>query len=271
MRPFSDRYGIHEGRSLPDGGVSGIAMPFDESDGRPGIAFSDDGELILFEYKTFAPSAFTLQLREGTPSAAGVQFQFQHGGRQHDGGNSNTLAALPIGRVEKLEAAPAALLFSASFNDTSLSKEVQISVARNELSEVSVGLMIEDFELAKDAEGKPFVRVTQARILDVSIVDHGQYPQARILEHLALAAPSTFRDSVPNGQSLVGAIERYAAAPTDVGTPIGSQATTPVATSTKNGPGDAEMVVSKEAWGNLWGAYNDLVTENATLRLQVPT
>ncbi len=268
MRPFSDRYGIHEGRSLPEGGVSGIAMPFNESDGRPGIAFSDDGELILFEYKVFDPHAFDAQLSEGTPSEAGVQFQFQHGGRQHDGGSSNSLAALPIGRVEKLEAAPAALLFSASFNMTSLSKEVQISVARNELSDISVGAMILDFELETDSESRPFVRITQARILDVSIVDHGQYPQARILEHLALSVRDSF--SLKEGQSLVGAIEKYATAPADVGTPIVPHRT-PVATSTKNGPGDTEMVVSKESWGNLWGALNDLRTENATLRLQVPT
>ncbi len=262
MRPFSDRYGIHEGRSLPGGGVSGIAMPFDESDGRPGIAFSDEGEMILFNYKVYAAKAFS-------ESTVGVQFQFQHGGRQHDGGNTNPLAAVPIGRIEKLEVTPAALLFSASFNETHLAKEVQHSVGRNELTDSSTGLLIEDFELDTDAEGLPFARVTQARVLDVSIVDHGAFPQARILEHLALDAPDSFAKGVPDGQSLVGAIERYARARTDVGTPI-VPAVTKVATSTKNGPGDDEMVVSKEAWGNLWGALNDLRTENATLRLQVP-
>ena len=270
MRSFSERYGIHEGRSLPEGGVRGIAMPFNESDQRPGIAFSDEDDLIIFEYKLYDATAFDLQLDEDSPSKAGVQFQFQHGGRQHDGSNSNPLAAIPSGRVEKLEVTPAALLFTASFNVTSLSKEVQISVARHELSDISVGSMIEDFVLENDADGQPFVRIIQARLLDVSIVDHGQYPQARILEHLALAAPRTFIDAVPKGQTLVGAIERYTAAPTDVGTPIVPR-TTPVATSTKNGPGDNEMVVSKEAWGNLWGALNDLRTENATLRLSAKT
>ena len=261
MRPISERYGIHEGRSLPGGGVSGIAMPFDESDGRPGIAFDDNGTLILFEYKVYPAAAFS-------ESTENVQFQFQHGGRQNDGGNTNPLAAIPIGRIEKLEVAPAALLFSASFNQTHLAQEVQHSVGRNELTDISTGMLIEDFELDTDPEGRPFVRVTRATILDVSIVDHGQFPQARILENLAKQVPDAFAAAVPDGQTLVGAVEHYAVR-TDVGTPI-VPATTKVATSTKNGPGDGEMVVSKADWGNLWGALNDLRTKNATLRLQVP-
>lgn len=267
MRPFLDRYGIREGRSLPGGGVSGIAMPFETSDQRPGIAFSDEGELLMFEYKVYAAKAFDAHISAGTPI---VQFQFQHGGRQHDGSNANPLASIPIGRIESLEATPAALLFAASFNSTSLSQEVQIAVGRNELTDISTGLMIEDFELDTDSEKRAFVRVTQARVLDVSIVDHSQFPQARILEHLALSVTAeSFAARRRGDETLIGAIERYAAL--DKGTPIGFQAkTTVVATSAKNGPGDDEMVVTKAAWGNLWGALNDLRTVNATLRLQVP-
>lgn len=271
MRPFSDRYGITEGRSLPGGGVSGIAMPFNVSDERPGIAFNDEGELLFFDYKVYGEHSLDAHIAAGLPL---VQFQFQHGGRQHDGSNANPLTSIPIGRIEKLDATPAALLFQATFNDTSLSKEVQIAVRRRELTELSAGLMVEDFELDTDADGKNFVRITRARLLDVSIVDHGQFPQARILEHLALTVPGEFAAALPDGQTLVGTIQRYAAS-TDGGTPIGPSASYVARPnsrmSTNNGPRENEMVVEKEAWSNLWGALNDLRTENATLRLQVPT
>ncbi len=266
MRQFVDRYGIAEGRSLPGGGISGIAIPFNASDQRPGIAFNDEGELLFFDYKVYGEHSLDAHIAAGLPL---VQFQFAHGGRQHDGGNSNPLASIPIGRIEQLEATPAALLFSATFNATALSKEVQVAVGRGELTELSAGLMVEDFELDTDADGKHFVRITQARVLDISIVDHGQFPQARILEHLALDVPEGFAAAVPDGQSLVGAVQHYAA-PISGDKPLGTQIL-PRATSTNNGPGAGEMIVSQEAWGAVWAALNDANTEIATLRLGVDT
>ncbi|KKN32170.1 hypothetical protein LCGC14_0816670 [marine sediment metagenome] len=286
MRPLFERYGISEARPLADGGIAGIALPFNVSDQRPGAAFMDDGTLRFFAYKVYDPGMFDTQLAQ-TDYGGRVQFQWTHGGRSPENMTGEALAQIPIGRVTQLQATPTLLMFQAVFNSTSLAQEIQKAVSSNDLREVSAGVWIDEFEFDVDSEGNDFVRITEGRVRDISVVDLAQFTETRILEHLshqehhALPSGVEVAPGVSPTEALRGVLQTYSQGAdlpvTPFGTPAQSSQTRaivqpPRRTTTTTGRDDAkDITVLRADWGALWAAYNDLATENRLLHGQVET
>jgi len=200
------------------GEVAGGALPFNTPDGRPGLSLDDEDNLTFFKYTTYAPQTFDLQL--GLREWGGrVRFMWQHG---FEAG----MTSIPIGSVTDLRATPDALMFHATMGTTDVAQEILKPLAAGEVKETSVQLRIVDFTFETDEEGKTFRRVTNAELFDVSLVVHGQFPQARLLEVLCEGCGrvvSSHDEHMPHG--------------------------------------DGDLRISKERLGSLYAIINDLQEE----------
>ena len=220
--------------ALIRGEVAGVALPFDVSDERPGLWFDDADGLVFFNYSVYDLDAFAEQLAE--PDFGGrVRFRWQRG---LEGG----LTTIPVGNVLSLTAAPAALMFRARLNETSVADELRKALSAESVKETSVQVEALAFEFPTDDDGEIFRKVTVARIWDVSLVALAQFSQARLLEVFCKGCGS------PNPH---------------LGTKGGH--TKPVQDDRKTPTGNGASLVSVEQLGNLYARINDLQEE---LRLQ---
>lgn len=162
--------------SMIEGEVAGLALPFNVSDDREGLWLSDEGALTFFAYSVYDRHSLDAQLALADLGGR-VRFMWAHG--LHGG-----MTTIPIGNVLSLTATPEALMFRARLNDTDVADEIRKALATMSIKEVSVQIKTLDHRFETDNDAKTFRRVTRAQIFDVSLLAHGQFPQARLLEVL---------------------------------------------------------------------------------------
>ena len=222
--------------ALLEGEVAGVALPFNVSDERPGLWFDDADGLVFFNYSVYDPDAFTGQLAE--PDFGGrVRFMWKHG---LEGG----LTTIPVGNVLSLTAAPAALMFRARLNETSVADELRKALSAESVKETSVQVEALAFEFPTDDDGEIFRKVTVARIWDVSLVATAQFSQARLLEVFCNDCGHT-KPVQDDRKTPTGSIPREGRAPT--------------------GDANCYVRITSKQLGNLYARINDLQEE---LRLQ---
>lgn len=170
-------YRLHSSPSEIEGEVAGIALPFETSDGLPGMWFDEgDGgfDVTFFNYTLYAPDAFREQA--GLPDWGGrVQFMWEHG--LHSG-----MTTIPIGNVTSLRATPNDITFRAHLNETRVADDMRAALAADSVKETSTKVELLAFDFPTDDDGLVYRRVTEALLWDVSLVRHGQFPQARLIE-----------------------------------------------------------------------------------------
>ena len=189
---------------LLEGKVAGLAIPFNVSSRVSGLHFDDDsGKLTFFAYTIYMPGSLNVQLSSANPLDR-TRFMWEHGLR---GGRTS----IPIGNVITMVASDDGVRFAAELNHTSVAEDMRRALEAASIRETSVKIESLVFDFPTDAEGQIFRRVTEAFIWDVSLVQNGQFPEARITEVFCEGCGTTVQSSSSrrephDDESAVGAL-----------------------------------------------------------------
>ena len=175
MKPIEIiRFQAAEARSTPEG-VTGIVLPFNVEIDRPGFDVDSDGNLAFWDTREYDSHAFDWQM--GALNDGKRPFMWEHGAV----GGMMSLSSIPIGNVTQMQALPTEMRFEALFNDTTVSQQIRQVVGVTAI-EVSAAVVTEEFALDKRRNPNRLVqRVTRGNFKHVSLVVHGEFPQAKLV------------------------------------------------------------------------------------------
>ena len=166
------RFQVAEARSTPEG-VAGVVLPFNEEFDRPGFDLDAQGNLVFWDTQLYDPRAFDWQLAALNDGER--PFMWEHGAI----GGQMSLTGIPIGNVTKIVITPQDIRFEALFNETTVAEQVKQVVGVTAI-EVSAAIMAEEFVIEKHGNHTTR-RITRADLKHVSLVVHGEFPQAKLV------------------------------------------------------------------------------------------
>ena len=202
MKPIEIiRFQAAEARSTPEG-VTGIVLPFNVEIDRPGFDVDSDGNLAFWDTREYDSHAFDWQM--GALNDGKRPFMWEHGAV----GGMMSLSSIPIGNVTQMQALPTEMRFEALFNNTTVSQQIRQVVGVTAI-EVSAAVVTEEFALDKRRNPNRLVqRVTRGNFKHVSLVVHGEFPQAKLVS-VFCAGCNSYRSPVANSDHTSNAVNRH--------------------------------------------------------------
>ncbi len=195
------QYQIAEARSTPEG-VTGVVLPFNVEVERPGFDIDAEGNLVFWDTRLYDLHAFDWQMAELNDGER--PFMWEHGAV----GGMMSLSSIPIGNVTQMQALPTQMRFEARFNDTTVAEQVKQVVGVTAI-EVSAAIVTEEFTIEKRANPNRLVqRVTRGNFKHVSLVVHGEFPQAKLVSVFCEGCDS-YRSPVAQTDHTSNAVNRH--------------------------------------------------------------
>lgn len=238
------RFQAAEARSTPEG-VTGVVLPFNVEVERPGFDIDAEGNFVFFDTLMYDLHAFDWQMTELNDGER--PFMWEHGAV----GGQMSLSSIPIGIVTQMQALPTQMRFEALFNDTTVAQQVKQVVSVIAI-EVSAAIVTEEFAIEKRQNPNRLVqRVTRGDFKHVSLVVHGEFPQAKLVSVFCHGCDS-YRSPVANSDHSSNAANRH----------------TVLAEREHNARSGDEVTISARDLGALHARINDLEhkTQMATTR-----
>lgn len=167
------RFQAATGVAVPEG-VAGIALPLETEVDRPGIAIDDAGNLAFFDVKLYDRNAFDWQLLDLNDGKR--PFMWEHGAV----GGQASLTTVPIGTVLSMLATDDEMRFIATFNETTVARQIKQVVGDGVVREVSAAIQTLSFTIEKK-DNRTVQRITRADFKHVSLVVHAEFPEAKLV------------------------------------------------------------------------------------------